>query len=194
MSTEDDDGPDERLRRELARLPRELVPPKGLEARVVAALRERGWLAAARPRPNPWRLGGAVAASLALLLAGFLLGRQGGHRGHPPAVPSYLLMLREGADFNRERWPEARLMAETGAWARHRLGVRHFRVGEKLDRGGWFVKPSRVAEMSPMDLREAPDGFFVIVASSDQEALGIARSCPILRHGGWIEVRRIHPT
>jgi hypothetical protein len=194
MSTEDDNDPDERLRRELARLPRELVPPKGLEARVVAALRERGSLAAARPRTNPWRLGGAVAAGLAMLLAGFWLGRQGGHRGHPPAVPSYLLMLRPGADFNRERWPEARLMAETGAWARRQLGARHFVVGEKLDMDGWIVKPSRVAGMSPMDLQDAPDGFFVIVASSDEEALGIARSCPFLRHGGRIEVRRIHPT
>jgi hypothetical protein len=194
MSTEGDNDPDERLRRELARLPRELVPPQGLEARVVAALRERGWLAAARPRPNPWRLGGAVAAGLALLLAGFWLGRQGGHRGHPPAVPSYLLMLREGTDFNRERWPEARLMAETGAWARRQLGARHFVVGEKLETSGWVLRSSRVAGMSPMDLQDAPDGFFVIVASSDQEALGLARSCPFLRHGGRIEVRRIHPT
>jgi hypothetical protein len=194
MSTEGDNDPDERLRVELARLPRELAPPKGLEARVVAALRERGWLAAARPRPNPWRLGGAVAAGLALLLAGFWLGRQGGHRGQPPAVPSYLLMLRPGADFNRERWTDARLTAETAAWARRRLGVRHFVVGEKLDMDGWVVKPSRVAGMSPLELQDAPDGFFVIVASSDQEALGIARSCPFLRHGGRIEVRRIHPT
>ena len=42
MSTEGDNDPEERLRRELARLPRELVPPKGLEARVVAASAERG--------------------------------------------------------------------------------------------------------------------------------------------------------
>lgn len=194
MSIEGDNDTDERLRRELARLPRELVPPKGLEARVVAALRESGWLAAARPRPNPWRLGGAVAAGLALLVAGFWLGRQGGHRSHPPPVPSYLLMLREGTDFNRERWPEARLQSETAAWARNRLGVQHFLVGEKLDRSGWVLKPSRVAGMSPMDLQDAPDGFFVIVASNDQEALGIAGSCPFLRHGGRIEVRRIHPT
>ena|ERR1700676_2695980 len=194
MSTEGDNGPDERLRRELARLPRELVPPKGLEARVVAALRERGWLAAARPRLDSWRLGGAVAASLVLLLAGFWMGRQEGHRGHPPAAPSYLLILREDADFNRERWSDARLVAEMAAWARRQLGVRHFVVGEKLDRDGWVVEPSRVASMSPMDLQDAPDGFFVIVASSDQEALAIARSCPILRHGGRIEVRRIHPT
>jgi len=194
MSTEDDNGPDERLQRELERLPRELVPPKGLEARVVAALRERGWLAAARPRPNPWRLGGAVAASLALLLAGFLLGRQGGHRGQPLAVPSYLLMLRPGADFNRERLPEARMTAETAAWARRQLGVRHFVVGEKLDMDGWLLKSSRVAGMSATDLQDAPDGFFVIAASSDQEALGIARSCPFLRYGGRIELRRIHPT
>jgi hypothetical protein len=194
MSTEGDNGPDERLRRELARLPRELAPPQGLEARVVAALRERGWLAAAHPRPSFWRLGGAVAAGLALLLAGFWLGRQGGHRGNPPAVPSYLLMLREGTDFNRERWSEARLIAETAAWARRQLGARHFVVGEKLDTSGWVLKSSRVAGMSPMDLQDAPDGFFVIVASSDQEALGLARSCPFLRHGGRIEVRRIHPT
>jgi hypothetical protein len=195
MSTEDDNDPDERLRRKLAHLPRELVPPKGLEARVVAALRERGWLAQARPRPNPWRLGGTVAAGLALLLAGFWLGRQGDNHGHPPAVPSYLLMLREGADFNRERWSDARLTAETIVWARHRLGARHYVTSEKLDRGGgWVLTPTRVAGMSPIDLQDAPDGFFLIVASSDQEALGIARSCPFLRHGGRIEVRRIHPT
>ncbi len=194
MSIEGDDRPDERLRLELARLPRELIPPEGLETRVVAALHERGWLPAARPRPNLWRLGGAVAAGLALLVAGFLLGRQGGHHGQPPAVPSYLLMLREGADFNRERWSDARLIAETAAWARHRLGVRHFVVGEKLDTGGWVLKASRVARLSPLDLQDPAGGFFVIDAASDQEALDIARSCPFLRHGGRIEVRRIHPT
>src|SRR5260370_5749504 len=129
MSTEGDSDIDERLRRELARLPRELIPPKGLEVRVVAALRESGWLAAARPRPNPWRLGGAVAAGLALLLAGFWLGRQGGHRGHPPAVPSYLLMLREGAHFKREPSPPARMTPETAPRARRRRGLRPFRGG-----------------------------------------------------------------
>jgi|SRR5579864_681714 hypothetical protein len=194
MSTDGDNDPDERLQRELARLPRELVPPEGLEARVVAALRERGSLAAARPRPNPWRLGGTLAAGLALLLAGFLLGRQGGHRGHPPVVPSYLLMLREGTDFNRERLTDARMTAETAAWARRQLGVRHFIIGEKLDMEGWVLKSTRVASMPPMDLQDAPDGFFVIFASSDQEALALARTCPFLRYGGRIEVRRIHPT
>jgi hypothetical protein len=194
MSTETDDDLDERLRRELARLPRELVPPKGLEARVVAALRDRGRLAAAHPRPNPWRLGGAIAASLALLLGGFWLGRQGGHRGHSLVVPSYLFMLREGTDFNRERLTDARMTSETAAWARRQLGVRHFVIGEKLDMEGWVLKSSRVASMPPTDLQDAPDGFFVIFASSDQEALALARTCPFLRYGGRIEVRRIHPT
>jgi len=194
MSTEDDNGPDERLLRELARLPRELAPPKGLEARVVAALRERDELGAARWWPNPWRLGGVVAACLALLVAGFWLGRQEGRRGRALAVPSYLLMLREGADFNREGWTEARLVAEMADWARLRIGVRHVVVGERLYRDGWIVTPSRVGGMSPMDLQDAPDGVFVIDAPSDDEALGIARSCPILRHGGSIELRRIHPT
>ena len=80
------------------------------------------------------------------------------------------------------------------AWARRQLGAQHFVAGEKLDMSGWVLKASRVAGISPMDLQDAPDGFFVIVASNDQEALGLARSCPFLRHGGRIEVRRIHPT
>lgn len=194
MSTEDDGGPDERLRRELARLPRELAPPKGLEARVVAALRERDQLAAERSWPNAWRLVGAVAACLALLLGGFWLGRQRRQLGQPLAVPSYLLLMREGADFNREGWPQARLVAEMGDWARRRIGVRDFVLGEKLDRNGWIVTPSGVGGMSRMELQDAPGGVFVIVAPSDEEALGIARSCPILRHGGSIEVRRIDPS
>lgn len=193
MSIEDDDDPDEGLRRELARLPRELAPPEGLEARVVAALGERGLLAVARPRPNPWRLGAAVAASLALLIGGFWLGRHGASRGHPLATPSYLLMLRPGADFNRERWSDARLTAETVLWAQNVLGIRRYVISNKLEMGGWVVTPSRVAGMSPVDLQDAPDGFFLIRASSDQEALRIARSCPFLRHGGRIEVRRINP-
>jgi hypothetical protein len=195
MSTEADDDLDERLRRELARLPRELVPPKGLEARVVAALRERGRLAAVHPRPNFWRLGGAVAASLALLLGGFWLGRQGGHRGQSEPVPSYLLMLREGTEFNREGLTDARMTAETAAWARRQLGVRHFVIGQKLDMmEGWVLKSTRIASMPPMDLKDAPDGFFVIFASSDQEALALAKTCPFLKYGGRIELRRIHPT
>jgi hypothetical protein len=193
MSIEDDDEPDEGLRRELARLPRELAPPKGLEARVVAALRERGSLAAVRPRPNPWRLGGAIAACLALLVAGIWLGRQGASRGHPLAAPSYLLILHESADFNPDRIPRNRMAAETGRWARRVLGAQHFVVGQKLYMSGWLLKSSRVAGMSPGDLQDAPDGFFLIVASSDQEALGIARSCPFLKWGGRIELRRINP-
>lgn len=193
MSTERDDDLDEGLRRELARLPRELVPPEGLEARVVAALRERGWLAAARMRPISWRFGGAVAAGLALLFVGVWLGRQGVDRGHPPAAATYLLLLHPGANFNPERLSDARMTGETAAWAQRRLGVRHFVVGRKLDLEGWVLKSSRVAGMSPVDLQDAPDGFFLIVASSDQEALGLARSCPFLKWGGRIEVRRINP-
>lgn len=193
MSTEDDDVLDERLQRELARLPRELAPPKGLEARVVAALRERGRLAAARPRLDPWRYGGAIAASLVLLIGGFWLGRQGSHRGNPPAAPNYVLILSPGPDFNREGWSDDRLVAEMSEWARHQLGVRHFRHVERLDKDGWVLDPSRVASMTPMDLQDAPDGLFIIAASSDQEALAIARTNPMLRHGGRVQLRRIHP-
>jgi hypothetical protein len=37
-------------------------------------------------------------------------------------------------------------------------------------------------------------GFFIIRAATEAEALGVARTCPHLRHGGAVAVRPIVPT
>ena len=47
------------------------------------------------------------------------------------------------------------------------------------------------ATIMPM---EAPAGFFIIAARTDEEALAIARSCPHLRYGGTVALRPIEPT
>ena len=68
-------------RKTLDSLPRERRPSDLLEDRVVRTLRERGSLRSAGTRTvvmTRWRLAGAVAASVGLLLAGFILGRWSG--------------------------------------------------------------------------------------------------------------------
>lgn len=69
-------------REELARLPRERIPPPALERRTIAALRERGFIRRRGPwsdRHRPW-LVAAAAAGVALFLAGVAVGQSVGAR------------------------------------------------------------------------------------------------------------------
>jgi hypothetical protein len=80
-------------REALDSLPRERTPSALLQDRVVKTLRTRGFLRPTESRTvvlTGWRLAGAVAASLALLLGGFVLGRwSGGTEQSQPSFPGH---------------------------------------------------------------------------------------------------------
>ena len=164
----------------------EVVPPPGLEDRVVSTLRERGLLRGAAPRMfSPrWVWPAAIAAGLLLFVGGFTLGRA---PRPAPDLPRYTLLLYEGPEFNRAGTRESELVAEYGGWARELAGRGRLVAGEKLSAQGWALG-SAAAD------RRDPSGFFIIAARSDEEALSIAQSCPHLRHGGTVSLRAIDPT
>ncbi len=164
----------------------EVVPPPGLEDRVVSTLRERGLLRDAVPRMlSPrWVWPAAIAAGLLLFVGGFTLGRA---PRPSPDLPRYTLLLYEGPEFNRAGTPESELVAEYSGWARELAGRGRLVAGEKLSAQAWALG-SGAAD------RRDPSGFFIIAARSDQEALSIARTCPHLRHGGTVSLRAIDPT
>ena len=179
-------------------LDREASPPPGLKGRIAHSLKERGLL-----REKQWpvsrRLGqaiGGVAVALMLFIAGVAIGR------HPRALAtdtraSFLLMLYEGEDFRRDR-PEVEMIAEYSAWAASLRARGIFERGEALDTGtrllgntphGVQVQSGEV--VSSLGLLA---GFFIIRAADEAEATAVARTCPHLRHGGRIAVRRVLPT
>ena len=157
-----------------AQLPREADPPPALKGWVIADLRRRGVLR----RPMIMQRAFAAAAAVALFLAGTWYGGREVDM-EPSAGGQFALLLYEPESFDTTR-PHAELAAEYGAWARS-LGTR-FVAGEAL--GDQRVLGGVVGD-------EVPTGYFVVRASSWEEAMRIAEACPHLRHGGTVAVRAI---
>lgn len=197
----DDDEPD-LTPAELAALnalPREVQPPPWLEERVVAALplsRPRYRHASRRWMKWGWRAA-AFAVAAMLFIGGLLVG------GRQPKVLSadaegqwYLLLVREDADFRPPAGvSRAALTREYGAWAKGLSRKGRLVLGERLADSGWLLKVGRpLAELPVVEARARVSGLFLIRSASEAQALALARSCPHLRYGGWVELRRVIPS
>lgn len=172
----------------LSRLRSDQPPSLALKARVRQSLASRGLAGPA----NQFRWGWAIAAGLALFATGLGLGRW---RGSAPASEGqrYALLLYDPATFDRST-PEPTLVAEYRSWAIS-LGDR-LSLGEKLGSDERLLRPED-SEHHAASVEGAAGplgGLFIVRAGSWEEALAIARSCPHLRHGGLISVRRIEET
>jgi hypothetical protein len=162
-----------------------------LEARVEESLRMRGLLVTRRRRTVSMPL--AVAASVVCLVGGLLIGaRVTGEPGH--AVhgdgPRFALLLYGGESST----DDAGSVALHRAWATSLARSGHDVYGEKLAPA--VLSPSPAGP--PRIIEGLPDaslqGFFVVTAANEAEALEIARSLPHFRAGARVIVRRIEPT
>jgi len=162
------------------RLPREMTPPAALEDRVVAALARTGSIRSHRPA---WLL--PVAAGFLLLMAGFGAGRLVPTIGSVPPTERYLLLLY-GADAASASEEQVRV-AEYRAWASVQQQAGRLLVAEKLSDEARVFGPGASAPASG----RGPAGFFLIRASTPEEAAAVAASCPHLSYGGTVVVRRV---
>jgi hypothetical protein len=161
-----------------AQLPREADPPPALKGWVIADLRRRGVLRRPMIMQRAFAAA-AAAAAVALFLAGTWYGGREVAEATPSAGQQFALLLYEPGTFDTSR-PHEELAAEYGAWARS-LGTR-FVAGDAL--GDQRVLGGTVGD-------EIPTGYFLVRASSWEEAMRIAEACPHLRHGGTVAVRAI---
>ena len=186
---------DEDRDRQLLQLRRDESPPPGLRARVQRTLRSRGLLA----RPPVAGLGALLAAGLAgvlLFAAGLQVGRRSPESG-TAAGPRFALLLYQTAGFDRTT-PESTLVVEYRDWARGLDGNRLI-MGEKLGDDEQLLVPGKEGLLSgPAPAAPGPGsalaGLFIIRAGGWEEALAIARTCPHLKHGGVVAVKRVEAT
>lgn len=172
----------------LSHLRRDETPSADLKRRVLLTMQTRGLTG--RGHRVPW--GWAVAVGIGLFVIGMALGR----RASPVSTPDgqrYALLLYDPARFDRSI-PEPTLVAEYRDWAIS-LGDR-LALGEKLGADERLLRPEDSERRPTTAEGEAGPlgGLFIVRAGSWDEAMAIARSCPHLRHGGLVAVRRIEET
>lgn len=158
------------------------APPEDLWPAIARRLGERP----SRARRPAW-LAPLAAALLASGLTWALLER-GASRTGPAGT--YLLLLYEAAEPAHSAAGEdpAAVAARYGRWAQELGG--HCLGGEELAEGGYALRPGE----APAAVAESAGrigGYFLIAAESPAEAVELARSCPHLERGGWIELRPI---
>lgn len=185
MTDQDDLSPEEAsAMRELAAGPE---PPGSLENRAVERLRARGLIARRNRRGIPWLA--AAAAAIALFAAGLYLGSRRPETRAAAALPRYVLFLYDAPD-------EAALSpAEMGKRVdEYRTWARGVREGGADIQGEKLAAESHRLGSGQGGSAEVLGGYFVVSAKDEKAALAIARSCPHLKHGGTIELRRIEET
>jgi hypothetical protein len=169
---------------ESARLRAYPTPPRDLEQRVVAALHEDRPAAAGRHNSRTKLL--AIGASA---LLAFALGRW---TASPPVVErgDYLLLVQAGPGDDRlSASVVSQRVEEFSAWARDLRAKGVVTSAEKLEDGGEVISSGHTAPLTDAD--RSIGGFFLIHASTPEEAASIARGAPNLRHGGRIVLRRL---
>ncbi len=65
--------------------------------------------------------------------------------------------------------------------------------GNRLNNSGKVLKGDMVTNGPYTDIKESLGGFSIVKASSYDEAVEIAKGCPIIATGGSVEVREIDP-
>lgn len=110
-------------------------------------------------------------------------------------MKDFLLAYRADYDKMPRRSPEE-MQALTKRWmdwigsiaAQNKLTDR----GNRLDLSGKVIRPDGVITDGPYtEIKESLGGYSIVKASSIEEAIGLAKGCPILAAGGNVEVREI---
>jgi hypothetical protein len=180
--TDDELTPEQRDALAAARVP--IPPPAGLDDRAVAALRERGLIAP--PRRTVVMGWFAVAATLLLAAGWFGTGWFATRSAPTVAQPQFMLLLYADSDASPSELEARR--DEYSTWARGVAGRGVSISGAELSAEASQINAdgSVVPAAFPM-----PRGYFIIGAHDLAAAQAIASSCPHLRHGGRIVIKRV---
>lgn len=191
--TESHDDPTERPAA-LAHLRETLLMPPTLEERVVASLRATATLRSI-PARRQWRgavVGGLLAASLGFFLLGRATARSVATAGSVPGT-KWMLLLYEDASFQGPApGQEQAYVEEYRRWAAAIRREGAMLDGAELSPGG-AVLEAGLERARPAELEAAGagrlTGYFVVAASSLEEAARIAASCPHLKYQGRIAIK-----
>ena len=187
--------PEERL--VFNKLNRQKSPPQSLEEKTIKALHSENLLKPATFTGNlftSWTLPKLSAVGVATAII-FLLGFTFGRWPNPALPYQSLFALLIYDDDNFEGDPKVQGQ-EYENWMFNMRSSGRYATGHGLGSDGRILNAGAdqidVRNLTSAESYGTIGGFFVIEASSYDEAVQVASSCPHLKYSGTIEVRKIH--
>lgn len=108
-------------------------------------------------------------------------------------MADYILLIRNGdfEDFSPDEFQA--VVKEFSDWAGRLAEAGKLKEASKLADSGTVIKSTAgaVTDGPFTETKDAVGGFFLIDADSMEAAVEIAKSCPGLKYGDWLEVRPI---
>ena len=109
----------------------------------------------------------------------------------------FLFLYRADFATARQVSPE-QAQATTQKWMDWIMGIskegKLASRGNRLTNEGKVLKPGNVVTNGPFsELKESIGGYTIVKAASYDEAVELAKGCPVLALGGSVEVREINP-
>ena len=80
-------------------------------------------------------------------------------------------------------------------WANRLREENRYKYADKLNDDGFILsanKEGKIVDGPFVESKEAIGGFYIIEATDYDDALEIARSCPVFDYNGSVEVRKIY--
>ncbi len=111
-------------------------------------------------------------------------------------MAQFMFLVRGGDEATRDYTPEQaqQVIQRYVDWARKLRAEGRYHGGDELKPGGATVRSRGgrpVIDGPYPEAKEAIGGYFVVEAADLAEASRIAAECPVLDHGGCVEVREI---
>lgn len=109
-------------------------------------------------------------------------------------MKKFLILLREDLSAANQMTPEQveADIAEYMQWVEGLKKNGHHVISDPLETSGSMISKHKIETDGPfIESKEAISGFFVILAKDMEEAIYIARSCPIFKNEGIVELRPI---
>jgi hypothetical protein len=108
----------------------------------------------------------------------------------------FVLLIRGGGEMPRHYSPEQvqQALQMYFAWSDQLRAEGRYHDADELKGGGRTVRMrdgQAVVDGPYVETKEAIGGYYIIEATDEAEAAEIAKGCPVLRHGGLVEVREI---
>ena len=115
--------------------------------------------------------------------------------GNETTTPGYMLLFR-GTNWDRGLSPEQieEVAGRFMAWFDRLTAEGTVKAGQPLQRGGKVVSGRNgrtVADGPFAESKEAIGGYFLLQVADLDEAVKVARDCPILEYGASVEVRPV---